>query len=131
MKRIGACDSFKCCVRCTKQTITMNSQSLPALQLKDLGFKAYFQFQSAMESLRSSVWSSETLLEGMKNVSAQPDNFLAKVEDESDQELVDQYKVPQLDFFGFSLCFFWICESLGFKPLVDILPSKTWAAELA
>ena len=43
-----------------------------------------------MERLRSSTWSSETLVAGMKNVSAQPEKLLVKAEDEPDQELVDQ-----------------------------------------
>ena len=47
-----------------------------------------------MEALRSSVWSSETLLEGMNHVASQPGDFLAKAENEPDQELVDEIHAP-------------------------------------
>lgn len=45
-----------------------------------------------MEALRSSVWSSQTLVQGMKNVTSQPTNFLVKDEDE-DPELAAEYAV--------------------------------------
>ena len=43
-----------------------------------------------MEELRSSVWSSETLVAGMAHVSQQPKRMLVKAEHEADKELVEQ-----------------------------------------
>lgn len=62
---------------------------------KAFGFKDCSGLDRAMERLRSSVWSSETLLEGMKKVSSQPSDFV-KAEDESDQELVAEFKASFL-----------------------------------
>lgn len=45
-----------------------------------------------MESLRSSVWSSETLVQGMKEVTSQPTDFLVKDED-ADPELAAEFAV--------------------------------------
>ena len=45
-----------------------------------------------MEALRSSVWSSETLVQGMTQVTSQPWEFLVKDEDE-DPELAAEYAV--------------------------------------
>lgn len=50
-----------------------------------------------MEQLRSSVWSSETLLLGVKHVSQQPDGLLMMTKNEEDAALVDQLHVPLLD----------------------------------
>lgn len=47
-----------------------------------------------MNRLRSSVWSSETLLEGHKSLERQPDGFLVKTEE--DEELVTSYRVTLL-----------------------------------
>ena len=49
-----------------------------------------------MEALRSSVWSSETLVQGIGHVSKQPVGFLAKTEE--DIELVDEYHVLRLHY---------------------------------
>lgn len=49
-----------------------------------------------MEQLRSRVWSSETLVAGMQNVSRQPKRLLVKAEDEPDQELVEQLNYKKL-----------------------------------
>ncbi len=45
--------------------------------------------------LRSSIWSSETLLHGMRAVSEQPNGLLMKDEDE-DEDLALEYQVPCL-----------------------------------
>ena len=45
--------------------------------------------------LRSAIWSSETLLNGMMAVSQQPDGLLMKDEDE-DEDLAVEYQVPCL-----------------------------------
>lgn len=46
-----------------------------------------------MEGLRSQVWSSETLREGMASVAKQPGTILAKTESEADllEELKDTW----------------------------------------
>ena len=41
---------------------------------------------------RSAVWSSETLVQGMASVSAQPDGLLVKTEE--DQSMANEYAVP-------------------------------------
>lgn len=56
-----------------------------------------------MESLRSSVWSSETLLSGVNHVSQQPDGLLV-TKNEEDADLVEQLRVPLLDLKSIS-CF--------------------------
>lgn len=45
--------------------------------------------------LRSAVWSSETLLQGAKALSKQPDGLLAKTENE-DADLEYEFQVPCL-----------------------------------
>ena len=42
---------------------------------------------------RSSIWSSETLCDGMAHVTDQP--FGMQVKTEEDQSMLDQYQVPQ------------------------------------
>lgn len=42
--------------------------------------------------LRSAIWSSETLVSGMRAVSSQPTGLLVK--NEEDQTLLDEYEVP-------------------------------------
>lgn len=52
--------------------------------------------------LRSAVWSSETLRQGMMEVSKQPDGLLVKDEDE-DEDLALEYQVPCLkNIYSFS-----------------------------
>ena len=46
-----------------------------------------------MEALRSSIWSSETLIDGVKHVASQAKDFLMKKEPESDDELAAEYDV--------------------------------------
>lgn len=55
--------------------------------------KGFFTLASPMLALRSSAWSSETLVEGMKHVTSQPSEFLAKQEDEPDNDLVNEFQV--------------------------------------
>ena len=45
---------------------------------------------------RSAVWSSETLVQGMASVSAQPDGLLVKTEE--DQSMANEYAVPYWNF---------------------------------
>lgn len=48
----------------------------------------------APKRLRSALWSSETLLTGMKSVQGQEFSMMAFVKDEQDQELVREYEAP-------------------------------------
>ena len=50
------------------------------------------------ESLRSSVWSSETLLQGATEISQQPCGLLCKDEHETDDALVEEYRVIWSNF---------------------------------
>ena len=56
-----------------------------------------------MEALRSSVWSSETLIDGVNHVTDQAKDFLMKKETESDKELAAEYQVASPLLYIFKL----------------------------
>ena len=56
-----------------------------------------------MEALRSSVWSSETLIDGVNHVTDQAKDFLMKKETESDEELAAEYQVASPLLYIFKL----------------------------
>lgn len=47
---------------------------------------------------RSSVWSSDTLVQGMSTVTQQPNGLLVKTEE--DETMVREYHVPHWEFVG-------------------------------
>ena len=51
--------------------------------------------------LRSCIWSSETLQEGMTAINGQPLGMMVK--QEVDAELVNEYEVPRLLYVGLCL----------------------------
>ena len=44
--------------------------------------------------LRSALWSSETLVHGMRNVNNQSCSMMLKPKDEEDGDLVNEYNAP-------------------------------------
>ena len=58
-----------------------------------------------MEALRSNVWSSETLLQGMTDVQGQPKGLLVK--QETDPELFHEYNVSRLGWITVKFVFFF------------------------
>lgn len=57
-----------------------------------------------MERLRSSLWSSNTLLEGMEDVQGQPKGLLVKNED--DPQLYHEYQASRLGWIPVKSVFF-------------------------
>lgn len=43
--------------------------------------------------LRSAVWSSETLVQGMQAIGQQQEGMMIRLKDEEDRELADEYNV--------------------------------------